>query len=328
MQSVMKFTAVALLAAPFALAAPTELVAPFDAAKIEAARSELQREHDLAPTLEDGLGIELVLIPAGRFRVGSSEEQLAAVDAERPEWWNDEQAKQSFDPERGPREVRLTRPYYLGAKEVTIGQFRRFVDATGHRTLAERDGKGGMYYGGGKHQGPHILWHDPKPGTEFGEDHPVTQVAHEDVLAFCRWLGEREGARYRLPTEAEWEFGARAGSETLWFFGDEAEQLDRFAVAGEAPAPVGSKPANAFGLHDVYGNVWELTADWFAADRFQQGEGPLVDPRGPEQGAKRARRGGNFGSGPAEARSAFRKGSPPDYRGLHVGFRVLREVAE
>lgn len=304
------------------------LEAPFSTEEITAAREQLHSEEDLDPTLQDSLGLELLLIPSGSFLIGSTEEQVGMVNAVRPEWWTDETSEAALGPELGPREVVLTRPFYIGATEVTIGQFRQFVEETGYETLPERDGRGGMYYGGGKHEGPHLRWDSPKPDAEFGEDHPVTQIAHEDAVAFCEWLGEKEGATYRLPTEAEWEFAVRAGSPSLWFFGDDAGELERFAVSGEHPEPVGGKPANPFGLHDTYGNVWELTSDRWSADLFQVGEGPLVDPRGPATGEKWTRRGGNFGSGPAEARSGFRKGSPTDYRGLHVGFRVVRKTGE
>ena len=168
-----------------------------------------------------------------------------------------------------------------------------------------------------------------------------------DVVAFCQWLSTKEGKTYRLPTEAEWEYAARAGASTRYVSGDDPESLAKIANTADAdfstrfpnyslastdrsltshdgqifPSPVGSFPPNKFGLHDVHGNVWEWTSDWYAEDYFAKS---LVnDPAGPISGQVKVRRGGAWHSVAIWARLSFRNYNTPQSRYPNLGFRPV-----
>ncbi|MGO9467917.1 MAG: SUMF1/EgtB/PvdO family nonheme iron enzyme, partial [Isosphaeraceae bacterium] len=225
--------------------------------------------------------IKLKRIPAGKFLMGS------------PDGDGDTD-------EHPQHEVRITRPFYLGVTEVTRGQFRLFVDETGYKTEAEKDGKGG--YGWNEEakkfeQSPRFTWQNP--GFEQTDEHPVVNVTWNDAQEFVKWLSQKEGRIYRLPTEAEWEYACRAGTKTAYVSGDDAESLAAFGNIADGTAkekypewttiaardgyvytaPVGRFRANAFGLYDMHGNVWEWCQDWYDAEYYKQSPGD--DPRGP-----------------------------------------------
>jgi formylglycine-generating enzyme required for sulfatase activity len=158
---------------------------------------------------------------------------------------------------------------------------------------------------------------------------PVEQVSWSDAVAFT----ERAGQGLRLPSEAEWEHACRAGTDTPYAGASSAAQLERMAWFGtgaeitqsvEHSHPVGGKAANALGLHDMHGNVYEWTADRYAADAYRRGAS--VDPRGPAQGDERSLRGGSWEARPDLARCANRNGYPAASRGYTVGFRVALSV--
>jgi formylglycine-generating enzyme required for sulfatase activity len=288
-------------------------------------------------------GIKLRLIPAGEFWMGSSEED----------------DRNAGDNETPRHRVRITRPFYLGMTEVTVGQFRRVVESSGYRTEAERDGKGGWGWNEAKKRfrtDPRYTWRDP--GFPQSDDHPVTNVSWNDAIAFCNALSEREGLKpyyragagetsggdgYRLPTEAEWEYACRAGTTTRYQGGDDPETL---AAVGNTPdatlrakfpdwasaisgrdgyvytAPVGRFRANAFGLYDMHGNVWEWCWDGYKADYYK--ESPVDDPQGHTGATVRVHRGGSWVDIQQFARSAARSMGGPGYRHSSLGFRVAR----
>ena len=162
----------------------------------------------------------------------------------------------------------------------------------------------------------------------------------------CYWLRPTEGRRYRLPTEAEWEYACRAGTRTRYHAGDDPDALPgvantfdartaarwprwkAFAVSGSDAftftAPVGSFAPNAFGLYDMHGNVWEWVADWYAHDYYARS--PREDPTGPASGEVRVRRGGSWHTWPLYARASFRNWNSPDTRYVLVGIRLLLET--
>src|SRR5262249_14813273 len=151
--------------------------------------------------------------------------------------------------------VRISRPFYLGACEVTLGQFRAFVDATGYRTDAEADGLGSAAYREDFEEYRVVQnynWRNP--GFAQDDDHPVCCISWNDAIRFCAWLSQKEGRSYRRPGEAEWEYACRAGTVTLYHTGAKlSPQQARIATWGTGR--VGSYPANAFGLHDMHGNA-------------------------------------------------------------------------
>ncbi len=252
--------------------------------------------------------------------------------------------------------VRITRAFYFGQYEVTVGEFRRFLDASGYKPESEVDGTGGYGYNpnydpaksarGDAFDGrnPKYSWRNP--GFPQGDDHPVVNITWNDAVAMCKWLSKTEGRTYRLPSEAEWEYAGRAGTKTHYYTGDDPQSLlsaanvfdadtaknwqqwAKFALAGRDgfafTAPVGSFAPNAFGLYDIHGNAWEWTADWH--DDKYYANSPLDDPKGPAEGSVRVRRGGSWHTWSFYARSSYRNWNSQDTRYTLVGMRLLRET--
>jgi formylglycine-generating enzyme len=291
----------------------------------------------------NSIGMKLVAIPSGEFMMGgqeTAEELVKAFPAYR-------RPAEFFKDEYPRHRVRITKPFQLGKYEVTVGQFRRFADETGYKTEAERDGLGGWGYDAeqGKCRGrdPKFNWRNP--GFPQNDDQPVVDVTWNDAVAFCKWLSTKEGKKYRLPTEAEWEYACRAGTETRYNNGNDPKALSQVANVGDDrgrttfphvqeldipkdgpvkfTVPVGKFPPNRFGLCDMHGNVWEWCSDWYGADYYAQS--PVDDPTGPASGTKRMRRGGAWHSFPLWARAAFRNWNRPDSRCVNLGFRVAVE---
>jgi formylglycine-generating enzyme len=289
----------------------------------------------------NSIGMVLVSIPAGEYFMGgegSAEELVRSFPAYR-------RVAEFFKDEYPRHRVRITKPFQLGKYEVTVGQFRRFTAETGYKTEAERDEQGGWGYDSvqGKCRGrdPKFNWQNP--GFPQTDDHPVLNVTWNDATEFCKWLSTKEGKTYRLPSEAEWEYACRAGTNTRYNNGDNPAALARVANIGDDrgrttfphvqeldipkdgpvkfTVPVGKFPPNRFGLCDMHGNVWEWCSDWYAADFYARS--PVDDPAGPESGSKRVRRGGAWHSFPLWVRAAFRNWNRPDSRCVNLGFRVL-----
>ncbi len=276
------------------------------------------------PPLVNSIGMQFRPMPAGRFTMGDADVQYAP-----------------------PHDVTLTRPFLLGAHEVTVGQFRQFVSAIAYRTQAERDGHSPRYFA------PSADWRADRgaswqsPGFPQTVEHPVVHVSWHDAMAFCEWLSNKEGQKYRLPTEAEWEYACRAGSTTTYPWGNDEPSAAAYANLADASlkkayrgwhygmnawddghaqtAPVGSLRPNAWGLYDMSGNVREWCADWFSKDYYTSS--PAADPAGPASGGSRALRGGAWASPVIDARSAGRMGiHVPSTHNALIGFRVAREI--
>ena len=144
---------------------------------------------------------------------------------------------------------------------------------------------------------------------------------------FIRRLNTKEsGVTYRLPTEAEWEYAARAGTTTAYSFGNDKSQLSQYAWYGDNSGgqthPVGKLKPNAWELYDMHGNVWEWVQDWYGPYTA----GAAVDPEGPSSGSNRVIRGGGWDDGAGNCRSTYRVNWPPGYRFGRLGFRLLRQV--
>jgi formylglycine-generating enzyme required for sulfatase activity len=250
----------------------------------------------LAKTITNSIGMRFVLVPAGTYLMGSPESE-----ADRRE-------------EEPRHRVRLTRPFYLGVFPVTQAEYEQVM---GSNPAQFRKGAGG------------------------GPRNPVEQVSWDDAVAFCRRLSalprEKEAnGTYRLPTEAEWEYACRAGTTTAFSFGDilsgEQANFDSARPYGttkkkpplEKTSKVGSYPANAWGLCDVHGNVWEWCGDWHQEDYYR--ESPESDPRGPTHGSRRVLRGGSWNNSGHMCRSAHRHKYAPSFKNEHIGFRVVLAV--
>jgi formylglycine-generating enzyme required for sulfatase activity len=274
------------------------------AAAEQSARGQEQK------VITNSAGMKLALIPAGSFMMGSPRNEADRDDKE----------------ER--HEVTISKPFYMGVYEVTQEEYVRTMAGTNkaqHRS------------------------------TFKGDRNPVENIEWQLAQAFCDQLSSRPeegkaGRRYRLPTEAEWEYACRAGTKTAFHFGDSlSSKLANFngnypAGGGEKgnylrkTAPVGSYPPNAFGLHDMHGNVAEWCADWYDPEYYLNS--PEMDPRGPPLGVVPTKftnfanknffvvtRGGSWVDDGAGCRSAYRFRAMPNTQYRMIGFRVVCEVA-
>jgi formylglycine-generating enzyme required for sulfatase activity len=215
--------------------------------------------------VSNSIGMRMVLIPAGEFKIGATE-------------------------------ARITKPFHLGATEVTQGQWEAVMET--------RPWKG-------------------ESNVKEGRDYPATYVSWEDAVEFCRKLSEKEvlkeAEQYRLPTEAEWEYACRAGTTTAYHFGDDTSRLGEYAwyegnaydIGEKYAHQVRQKKPNPWGLYDMHGNVWEWCAGLF----------------NPASGLSRASRGCCYISDPYSCVAAYRDGSASSYRNSNRGFRLARTAS-
>jgi formylglycine-generating enzyme required for sulfatase activity len=263
--------------------------------------------------ITNSIGMKLRLIPPGEFLMGSTEKQIKGRQAQGgQQGWTS-----------------LPHAVYLGAHEVTRGQFRQFVEATGYKTDAEKDGKGAYAIGeGGKWAYDSRYFWDADLPFASGEEHPVVNVTWADAAAFCNWLSEQEGVTYMLPSEALWEFACRAGSPGKYCFGNDDSMLHEYAWlksnSGQEAHFVGQQQANGFGLHDMHGNVWEWCGVWRAPGHDDSSRS---DDRARLSGdSSPAYRGGDWGNGPDLCRSTAHKSRHPTHRSIGIGFRIAANV--
>jgi len=261
-------------------------------------------------------GMVFVRIAPGRFLMGSD----TGKDDEKP-----------------VHQVRVTRPFFMQTTPVTRSQFRAFVEATGYRTEAEL-GDGAFVWTTDWEKKVDANWKNPY----FQQDdrHPVVCVSWNDAQAFVQWLNTVDPGRgYRLPTEAEYEYAARAGSGSPFFWGDDPEQAVRYGNTTDAAArrvnpawngisgddgfaftsPVAQFKPNAWALFDMVGNILAWCQDWYGP----YAQEPATDPAGPASGKERVLRGTSWHSNAAGARTAYRTRFPPDRRHAFLGFRVV-----
>ncbi|MDO8990963.1 MAG: formylglycine-generating enzyme family protein [Sideroxyarcus sp.] len=265
---------------------------------------------------------QLVVIPAGRFDMGSPDSEDERNDDEGP-----------------VHRVRVA-AFALGKTEITRGQFAAFVKQTKYDagdtcwTLEE----------GTFRERSHRNWRDP--GYLQTAQHPVSCISWNDAQAYAQWLSRKTGKKYRLPTEAEWEYAARGKTLTSRYWGDKPEDACKYASVADQTAqakirgaaswlahactdgfayasPVSKFKANAFKLHDMLGNVWEWTADGYHEDY----ENAPPDGRAwPGEDDKRVIRGGSWNNSPELVRAAKRGRDDADKRFSNIGFRIAREL--
>jgi formylglycine-generating enzyme required for sulfatase activity len=301
-------------------------------------QSLLDTSKDKKPaSFTNSVGMKMVRIPAGDFVMGSSESDIA--------WAMNVLAQGqpvSLDNEYPFHKVRISSPFYIAATEVTVAQFRKFVEETGYVTDAEDEGGGQVYDRKSRRfeQKAGSSWKNP--GWTVEPDQPVVMVSWNDAQAFAEWLAAKEKLPYKLPTEAQFEYAARGGTPMAQFpWGDALpdgrranyadknknfEWSDRNADCGyKYVAPVGSYEANGFGLYDMAGNVLEWVRDYYSQDYYRYS--PEIDPEGPGHGEYRVMKGGEWTFGPVDLRCAFRGWARPDMAVYNGGFRVAIELA-
>jgi formylglycine-generating enzyme required for sulfatase activity len=237
------------------------------------------------PTINNSIGMKLARIPKGTFMMGSPKSEDGRSSEEMQ------------------HSVTISQDYYLGVMEVTQGQYEKVIgtNPSNFQNRVNRKNESSMY--------------------------PVEQVSWEDAVEFCKKLSDlpeekKAGRVYRLPTEAEWEYACRAGSMTAFSFGESPKLLSDYAWFGgnsnRQTYLVGQKKANAWGLYDMHGNVWEWCSDLY-------GDYPkraLTDPVGSRDGDIRVNRGGGWEEDAADCRSAIRSYNDPSVRFSVLGFRV------
>lgn len=295
------------------------------------------------PVLVNSLGMKFVLVASGAFTMGLS---AAEADALRKTPGTKVQYRE-LEAEQPAHHVVISRAYYLGQCEVTVGQFKRFVEATGYQTEAEQSTRGGYGWDADAQQGrmaSNFTWRNV--GWPQSDNHPVVNVTWNDAVQFCSWLTREEQAVYRLPTEAEWEhacidatssdagLAAQGRNQALAVAAnvadrsllalDKQSRVEPWDDGFPFTAPVASFSPSRHGLYDMLGNVWEWCNDWYAPSYT---DGSETDPLGPAEGQKRVARGGSWSSSAWEARTKCRAGSGiPESRGFGIGFRVVREL--
>ena len=320
------------------------------------------------PAVTNSIGQSLQFVPAGSYIRGGRNIGPGGFYKDHVDYDG------SDEHPRHP--VRLTRPFYIATSEVTVAQFRQFVEATSHQTSAEKSGAGIVGFDPhepeedrrakfGFRQKPEFTW--KSPGFAQQDDHPVTGISWQDTQAFCRWLSEKENASYRLPTEAEWEYACRARRDTYFSWGESYKDIHQLANVGNVElekahpdrvliqwivhvdkdpsdphvytAPVGSYPANSWGLRDMHGNVWEWCQDQYLDTAYAKYKQPrygtptprAIDPLNEEtfndDGDWRVIRGGSWFTSPLSCRSAIRSYYEANDAAAYIGFRVVREAS-
>jgi len=252
-------------------------------------------EHGPKKATVGKAGIQFVLIPAGEFVMGSDS---------------------SADDQRPAHKVSISKPFYLAKYEVTVGQFRSFVEATKYVTDAEKQGWGNVWTGTEFKQ-TKASWREP--GFTQTDQHPVVMVSYNDAVAFATWAGGR------LPTEAEWEYVARArGPGELTGDINEVAWSKSNLTASDRTKPVGEKKPNAWGLFDMFGNAWERVSDWYSKTYYA--ESAPRDPKGPETAELKVNRGGGWFSNSRKDWPTFRGWGGPNTRDPVLGFRVAMDA--
>jgi formylglycine-generating enzyme required for sulfatase activity len=278
-----------------------------------------------------GWSPESVIVVAGNFMMGSTAFEEGRRDTEGPQ-----------------HRVVFRKGFAIGRTEVTVGQFRQFVEKTGYRTDAEKVGHSMIY----DHQSGRLTrrnkvdWEYDYEGRQAEDELPVVHVSWNDATAYVRWLARGTGKPYRLPTEAEFEFALRAGRSTRYWWGDGTPSRTVENLTGEkdmsrsrrqwetyfdnygdrhwGPAPAGSLEPNPFGLYDIGGNVAEWVMDcWHDSYARAPVDGSAWVNPGCSQ---RVVRGAYWASSPDQARSAYRLSGAPTLRDARVGFRIARDL--
>ena len=269
--------------------------------------------------LGNGINLEMVLIPAGTFMMGRP---ISAETGRN----NDETQHQ----------VTISKPFYLGKYPITLAQWQRFVKTTPYKSEAETSGGGYFWNGSEFNLDPNRNWKNP--GFKQEANHPVVCVSWNDVQHFHDWLnsfGLKDASIFQSPSEAQWEYACRAGTTTPYHFGNQLNGTqancdgnypygtDRKGPFLEKTTPVGKYPANAWGLHDMHGNVNEWCADWYG----DYPTGSVTDPNGPPTGSFRVFRGGGWINVAVGCRSALRRRDVPSLRSNYLGFRVALSLS-
>jgi len=285
--------------------------------------------HDTYMASDDGKDFyfsfdsKMVFVKGGWFEMGCGNWAEECDDNEKPLHWV------------------YVDDFYISKYEITVAQFRRFINDTGYKTESEKSG--GLYM----YEREKLKCERKKgtcwkfPGFSQNENHPVVGVSWNDAKEFCKWLSIKTGKNYRLPTEAEWEYAARCCGEKIkypWGNNDPSGNECNFADRNtdffwsdkriddgyKYTAPVGTYPPNKLGLYDMAGNVWEWCEDWYDKDYYKKTNNAKNPINKKRTSSFRIARGGSWLSGIGVCRSVDRFGKSPDGGYYYLGFRIVR----
>ncbi len=283
----------------------------------------LQAKRSSSDTwIEPTTHMKFLFIPSGCFTMGSPSDEAGR------------------DSDEGPLHKVCVRGFWMGCYEVTVEQFKIFINETGYKTDAEREGYSWIYSGTWQKKAG-FDWKNP--GFQQSETSPVVNVSWKDATRMAEWLTSKNGKKFRLPTEAEWEYACRAGTKTARFWGNDPDRACEYANVADVSAkrkfpawhihqcndgyvftaPVGSFKPNAFGLFDMLGNVWEWCEDNYLVKAYADfpSDNPLIRRKGVTD---LVIRGGSWYSRPRYVRSASRDHLHDSHRrGNDVGFRLV-----
>jgi formylglycine-generating enzyme required for sulfatase activity len=271
-------------------------------------------------------GMHFVFIPAGKFMMGSPENE-----------------KDRYKDEGPVHKVKIPKPFYLGKYEVTVGQFGAFVKAASYRTDGEKEGRAYAWTGNTWDKVSGASWREP--GFEQTDEHPVTEVSWNDAKALCEWMSKGGTMKVRLPSEARWEYACRAGTRTAYHWGDDPDDGKGWCNAADQSAkeqfkdrtvfswddgyvftaPVGRFKANAFGLYDMHGNVWEWCEDGYKNSYEGAPKDGSIAADAANDGP-RVLRGGSWHDEPRLLRAAYRIWTGPVFRINFAGLRLALDL--
>jgi len=262
-----------------------------------------------------------VRIPTGEFAMGSPEGEVDRSSNETQ------------------HQVKVSE-FYLSKYAVTLAEFKQFIDESGYQTDAEKENNSEIWNGEEWENKEGVNWRHGVSGNERAseeENHPVLHVSWNDAVAYCKWMSNKTGKSFRLPTEAEWEYACRAGTTTPFNTGEnlttaQANYNGNYPYNNnqkgkyrENTVPVDSFEPNAWGLYNMHGNVWEWCRDWYEGKYYEECKenATVENPAGPETGSYRVLRGGGWRSNAWYCRSADRSSGAPGHRSDYVGFRLV-----
>jgi len=270
--------------------------------------------------VEKNTGLEYVKVDGGCYRMGQVETETAKLERMRLVFGSEI----TFGDEK-PRHEVCVDDFHISRYEVTVAAFRAFIDSSGYQTDAEKNG-GCMDYpipGYRWRVNEDLNWQNP--GFKQEDNEPVVCVSWNDSKAFADWLtASGSGRKFRLATEAEWEFAARGrgNDRKIALSGDELKEVGWYAVnSPRRTSPVGTRKAGALDIYDMSGNVWEWVGDFYSRDYYSQGG--VKNPAGPDAGPFRVVRGGGWNSHVWNCRAAKRDRALPSHRDTNQGFRLV-----
>jgi serine/threonine protein kinase/formylglycine-generating enzyme required for sulfatase activity len=290
---------------------PIPAIAPFDEQKAKEHQQAWAKYLGMPVEMTNSIGMKFVLIPPGEFMMGSTVAETAKAVKDT----SNSRFIKFIESQTPQHRMRIGKPFWLGVYEITQQQYQ-MVTGVNPSAFSSTGQKKDLVVG--------------KDTNRL----PVDSITWELAVAYCERLSaspaeKASDHRYRLPTEAEWEYTCRAGTTTIWSFGDDPTALGDYAWfgnnAGDTTHPVGEKLPNPWRLYDMYGNTFEECFDWYDSRYYYEASG-VIDVAGPRSGETRVTRGGAYWAPPQYSTSAFRGGWPPARPNTDNSFRILCEI--